>query len=111
VQLKINKMNETAIKEQIKNFLEIQGFFTPHIMARRWSYKGFPDRIAVKNGVVLFIEVKTEKGKQSEHQVEFQKQIEDHGGIYLLVRSVDDIIDYCERNKLCREINQGKLFS
>lgn len=38
------------------------------------------------------IEVKTEKGKQTLSQKEFQQEIEENGGLYLLVRGVDDLI-------------------
>jgi hypothetical protein len=47
--------------------------------------------VAVKNGRVLWIEVKTEKGKLSAEQGEFQKNIEEHGGKYVIARGVEDI--------------------
>ena len=39
----------------------------------------------------LFVEVKNEKGKQSEGQKEFQKRVEDLGGTYLIVHSLDEL--------------------
>ena len=44
------------------------------------------------NGQYVGIEVKAPKGKQSEHQKEFQRRLEVSGGRYLLVYSVDDVI-------------------
>ena len=40
--------------------------------------KGVSDLTAIKNGIVVFIEVKLPNGKQSEHQKEFEKQIINH---------------------------------
>jgi hypothetical protein len=42
-------------------------------------------------GARLEIEVKSEDGKQSQDQVNFQRIIERHHGIYILARSVDDV--------------------
>lgn len=38
----------------------------------------------------LAIEMKTEKGRQSERQKEFQKNLTDLGGLYVVCRSFDD---------------------
>jgi len=40
----------------------------------------------------VWIEVKTSKGVLSEHQVKFQRDIERHGGVYVVARSVDDVM-------------------
>lgn len=46
----------------------------------------------VKAVVPTWIEVKNEKGKQSELQKSFQAQVEGAGHVYLLARSLDDVI-------------------
>lgn len=43
--------------------------------------------------VVVWIEVKNERGKQSALQKSFQQRVEAEGHRYLLVRSVQDLID------------------
>ena len=43
-------------------------------------------------GQIIGLEVKAEKGKQSESQLEWQKNFEKAGGCYLLVRSLDEVI-------------------
>jgi len=55
------------------------------------SQKGLPDRIAIKDSRVLFLEIKTLKGKQSEGQIEFEKIIKSYGGEYYVVRSIEDV--------------------
>jgi hypothetical protein len=41
--------------------------------------------------LIFWIEVKTATGKQSEHQKSFQRQVEEHGHIYIVARSIDDV--------------------
>ena len=57
----------------------------------RFGAVGSPDIFALKGGILYGIEVKTTKGTQSDHQIEFQKNMETHGGIYFVARSIDDV--------------------
>jgi hypothetical protein len=41
--------------------------------------------------VPIWIEVKDFKGKQSEFQKSFQSQVEEHGHMYIVARSLDDV--------------------
>jgi hypothetical protein len=45
-------------------------------------------------GQFIGIEVKAPKGKQSENQKEFQRQLEAVGGRYILAYSVDDVMNF-----------------
>lgn len=60
------------------------------------TIRGVPDIFLMRNnglGSVLYgIEVKSDSGYQSEHQKSFQAQFCANGGVYILARSVDDII-------------------
>ena len=49
-------------------------------------------RTVVPIPVFLWLEVKTDKGKQSPAQMEFQSQVEAEEHVYRIVRSVDDVI-------------------
>ena len=53
--------------------------------------RGLPDIIIILMGWVIFVEVKTAKGIQSEAQKGFQTYIENAGGNYILVRSLEDL--------------------
>lgn len=56
---------------------------------------GFPDLILLhpnKFYPFMGIELKTEKGKQSEQQKEYQKMFEEIGAKYIVVRSLDEFI-------------------
>lgn len=54
--------------------------------------KGVPDIICVIDGKFVGIEVKTPRGKQSPDQVFFQKRLEANGGVYILARSLADVV-------------------
>ena len=56
--------------------------------------EGFPDLLILWNKQVIFGEVKTLKGKQRQCQIDFQRIITSRGYTYLVLRSVDDIINY-----------------
>lgn len=56
---------------------------------------GMPDLLGVvgPNGRALAIEVKSAKGRQREEQKAFQSAWEKRGGLYILARSVDDVLE------------------
>jgi len=66
---------------------------TASILKRTGTLAGFSDLIIILPNRVIFCEVKTEKGRQSENQKEFQKKIESLGYAYLVVRSIDEFIN------------------
>ena len=84
---------ETLIKQNIRRYLGIKGWFCFPVRQGLGSYKGIPDLIACKGGVTLFLEVKSPKGKQSEYQKRFQWNIVQSGCRYILVRSVQDLVE------------------
>lgn len=53
---------------------------------------GTPDLLGVWDGKALAIEVKNAKGRQRPEQVAFQKAWQARGGVYILARSVEDVI-------------------
>ncbi len=57
----------------------------------KYSRNGVPDIIVVKDGQFIGLEVKRPKGKQSEAQIEFQRDLEKAGGKYYVVTSIDDV--------------------
>jgi Holliday junction resolvase len=82
---------ENLVKREIRDWLSYKGFFHFPIMQGLGSFAGIPDRIAVKNGVVLFIEAKSKTGKQSDAQLAFEDGLVEHGGHYILARGYEDV--------------------
>lgn len=99
-------MKETEIQNSILDYLDWNCIFyqrTNNIPAPlgggrkgfrsmpKGSKKGFPDIVAIVNGYFVGLEVKNEKGKASVHQLEMKKQVENAGGYYFIVRSIEDV--------------------
>jgi len=74
---------ETQEKKAIKEYLKLKRVFFYHNLAGLGVYPGIADITAIKDGECYQIEVKIGKYKQSENQVEFQKEWEAQGGIYI----------------------------
>lgn len=90
-QQKKYSISESDIQKQIKEYLQLNGWFVVKIHQSLGSYKGIADLYAIKGGKSVWIEVKTQKGHQSDYQKQFQKDIEAHGGIYIIAKCVEDI--------------------
>ena len=58
----------------------------------RYGYSGSPDIIAVVGGRFIGIEVKDIKGKMNPNQEIFKENLEKAGGLYLLAKSIDDVM-------------------
>lgn len=96
-------MKESDIQRQILDYLALRRVF--HYRNNSGAFKdtaghfyrfgalGSPDIICVIAGQFVGIEVKAPKGKQSDHQKEFQNKLEAAGGSYVLAYSLDDVTD------------------
>jgi len=51
---------------------------------------GGADLVGIYRGRFVAVEVKTERGRQTEEQRMFQQLVERKGGVYVVLRSVDD---------------------
>ena len=86
--------NSVAIR-----FIE-QGSFSVPLQSK----KGSPDLLVFMENMnnhnlrTIGLEVKTEIGKQSPGQIEWQEKFQNLGGEYYIVRSVDDVIKIVEIN-------------
>lgn len=82
---------ETIIRKAVVKYLESQGWFVYPNTQGIGSHRGLADLTAIRNGAVVWIEIKTPTGKQSYYQWEFEQAIRAHGGLYCVVRGVDDL--------------------
>jgi hypothetical protein len=55
---------------------------------------GFPDLICMQRGLVAFLEVKAEKGRVSDAQAEFHRELERQGMSVAVVRSQDEACEF-----------------
>ena len=93
----IRNIPESSIQSHIKHYLMAKGWMVWKNHQSLGSYKGLADLTAIRNGIIIFIEVKTEKGKLSEHQKQFRDDIIRNGGNFFVARSLDDIIKITQK--------------
>lgn len=91
-------MSESEIQKQIIDTLRAAGCKVIRLNAGkarmnvRLAEPGTPDLLALgKNGNHLWIEVKDEKGKLRDTQVEMHEWMRENGHLVIVARSVEDI--------------------
>ena len=93
--------SESAVQRAIVQALAYAGWLVMHIPnqstlgRQKWAglLPGAPDLVAVKQGRVVFLEVKIETGKVSEKQAEVHDLLCRQKAEVRVVRGVDDIMD------------------
>lgn len=91
---------ETLIQREVKAVLEADGWFVVKLHQSLGSTAGVADLVAMHKGRLLWLEIKTPKGRQSMYQRLFQLQVEEAGGEYRIVRCVEDVADLLGRVRL-----------
>ena len=82
---------ETQLKKAVRQWLDWHGWFHFHLLATLGVYPGAPDRIAIKSGRVVCLEIKAKGKKLSKSQENFAANWQAHGGEYYLVQDLDDL--------------------
>lgn len=60
----------------------------------RFGLVGSADLMGIlRGGRFIAVEVKTAKGRQSKQQKSFERMVRSMGGIYVLARSVEDVVE------------------
>jgi len=83
--------------EHVLGFRMNTGAVTAGTRFFRFGSRGMSDIVAFPHGSVLWIEAKSEKGRQTAEQRSFQELVEFHGHSYLLARSSDDVLAWPRR--------------
>lgn len=82
---------ETAIRRAITEHLRLHGWKVARIVQSALSERGIPDLCAIRGGETVWIEVKTPRGRLSKYQEAWLQDLEDHGGWYIVARSIEDV--------------------
>lgn len=88
---------ESAIKKEMKDWLDSEGIFWSMVKGGAYSKKGDPDMIICVDGRYVAIEGKTEDGQQSNIQKTRMRQIRASGGVYAVARDLDELKETVER--------------
>ena len=86
-------MTESQFQASIIEFARFRGWLVYHTYDSRKSEPGFPDLVMVRGDRILYREVKTDKGRLTEHQKVWAKRLFQAGGNYGIWRpSMKDAI-------------------
>ena len=67
----INSITETELSDNVRQLATALNFLAYHTWRSDHSPAGFPDWVFVKDGRLIFVELKRQKGKLSPHQEEW----------------------------------------
>ena len=82
---------ESAILQQVRDWLRWRGWYVIRTQQGLGCHKGLSDLVCIRDGRVVWVEVKTATGRLSVHQEGFRGAIETHGGEYVVARCVEDV--------------------
>lgn len=95
------KRNEKQIENEIKQYIKECGGLSYKIHGGDlYQETGIPDLLCCLKGLFFGIEVKDPGGKPSAIQLVQGARIKKAGGHFLIAKSVQDVKDYIEREKL-----------
>lgn len=94
-------MLEKSIETKIKDYLNSMGFYVLKLHASPFMPKGIPDIITCQDGNFLAIEVKRTNAKNTQRKAQKvnQKMIEKAKGVYLLVDTLEEVVEYVEKQR------------
>lgn len=98
-------MREKSVENDIKDYLFKKGIYYFKVHGSRFMEPGIADIIACYKGHFLAIEVKRPgaKNEQSEAQKVHERNVKKSGGSYLLVDSLQEVIDYIAAMEVLNE--------
>ena len=73
----------------------------------KWVFQGTADILALTHGCFVAFEVKSETGRQTDAQKEFEQKIKQFGGHYYLVRCLSDVQKALGEVKCCQTQNMN----
>ena len=91
--LKVPVQSEAEITRAIRFLLSSQGIWHWKVHQGLGSTPGIPDIVGIWQGKLLGIEVKTAKGVVSDKQALKLREINRHGGLAFVARSIDDVVE------------------
>ena len=85
---------EAELEAKVREYLKSQGWLVFKFVSPGTA--GVPDRIIIRDGRVVFLELKTSRGRLSKIQEQIKNQIQQHGGEYHVIRGKSDAVRVSE---------------
>jgi len=85
----MTKTKESKLEQEIEKFMKSKGIWQLARYQAQSSQNGLPDRLYLYKGILLGLELKTDEGKPTKLQLKKIEEINNNGGIGLIVRNVE----------------------
>lgn len=85
------KTEESKLEQEVDNFMKKRKVWKLARYQAQSSQNGLPDRLYLYKGILLGLELKTDKGSPTDLQIQKLKAINDNGGIGLIITKVKSV--------------------
>lgn len=85
------KTEESKLEQEVEKFMREKRIWQLVRFQAQYNQNGLPDRLYLYKGLLLGLELKTDKGAPTILQLRKLKEINNNGGLGLIIRSVDDV--------------------
>ena len=90
------KITEAQVRSGVKQWAGLNGWYCYWNLQGLGCKPGLADLTILKNGNVIWVELKAPGKKQSPRQIDFEREIKAYGGNYVVAYSYHDVQDYAE---------------
>ena len=85
------KTEESKLEQEVEKFMREKRIWQLARFQAQYNQNGLPDRLYLYKGLLLGLELKTDKGAPTILQLRKLKEINNNGGLGLIIRSIDDV--------------------
>lgn len=106
------KTEESKLEQEVEKFMRHRRIWQLARFQAQSNQNGIPDRLYLYKGLLLGLELKTDKGSPTTLQLIKLKEINNNGGIGLIIKSVDDVKELINIiDKLSIDVDTGIRYS
>lgn len=87
----MSKTEESKLEQEVEKFMREKRIWQLARFQAQYNQNGLPDRLYLYKGLLLGLELKTDKGAPTILQLRKLKEINNNGGLGIIIRSVDDV--------------------
>lgn len=85
------RTEESKLEKEVEKYMKERKIWQLARFQAQYSQNGLPDRLYLYKGLLLGLELKTDKGKPTNLQLKKLKAINDNGGIGVIIRNVKEV--------------------
>lgn len=85
------RTEESKLEKEVERYMKERKIWQLARFQAQYSQNGLPDRLYLYKGLLLGLELKTDKGKPTNLQLKKLKAINDNGGIGVIIRNVKEV--------------------